>query len=144
MKELHTEIEINASPETVWDIVTDFEKYQEWNPFINRITGQAREGSKIEIHIQTPAGKRRRYEPTVTKVENRRELRWLGKSWLLNGEHIFTIEQLQEGRKVKFVHREVFAGLLTGLFGNSLDNDIKKGFEEMNKALKERAEHSKP
>ncbi|MEW6605349.1 MAG: SRPBCC domain-containing protein [Thermoproteota archaeon] len=143
MKELHTEIEISASLETVWDIIADFAKYEEWNPFINKVTGQTKQGSKIEIHIQTPAGKKRKYEPTVTKVDNGRELRWMGKSWLLNGEHIFTIEPLQEG-KVRFVHREVFDGLLTGFFGNSLDTDIRKGFEEMNRALKERAERSKP
>ena len=141
MKEVHTEIEINASPERVWKIVTDFERYNQWNPFINRVIGQAKEGSRIEIHIETPGGKNRKYGPTVTRVEEGRELRWLGKSWLLNGEHIFTIEQLQPGR-VRFVHREVFDGLLTSIFGKSLDTDIKQGFEEMNKALKDRAERA--
>lgn len=141
MKEVHTQIEINASPERVWKIVTDFERYNQWNPFINRVIGQAKEGSRIEIHIETPGGKNRKYGPTVTRVEEGRELRWLGKSWLLNGEHIFTIEQLQPGR-VRFVHREVFDGLLTSIFGKSLDTDIKQGFEEMNKALKDRAERA--
>jgi hypothetical protein len=36
----------------------------------------------------------------------------------------------------------VFDGLLTSLFGKSLDTDVKQGFEEMNKALKERAERA--
>lgn len=141
MKEIHTEIEINASLERVWKIVTDFESYGQWNPFINRVIGQAKEGSRIEIHIETPGGKNRKYGPTVTRVEEGRELRWLGKSWLLNGEHIFTIEQLQPVR-VRFVHREVFDGLLTSIFGKSLDTDVKQGFEEMNKALKDRAERA--
>jgi hypothetical protein len=141
VKEVRTETEINAGPERVWKILADFEKYDQWNPFIKRVTGQAREGAKIAIHIETPGGKSRRYEPTVTRVEQGRELRWLGKSWLLNGEHIFTIEQLQAGR-VRFVHREVFDGLLTSLFGKSLDTDVRQGFEEMNRALKERAERT--
>lgn len=141
MKEVRTEIDINAGPERVWKILADFEKYEQWNPFINRIIGQAKEGFKISIHIETPAGKIRTYEPTVTKVEQGRELRWLGKSWLLNGEHIFTIEQLQT-EHVRFVHREVFNGFLTSIFGKSLDTDVKQGFEEMNKALKERAERT--
>lgn len=141
MKEVRTEIEINAGPEKVWKILTDFEKYYQWNPFINRIIGQAKVGGKIEIYIETPGGKNRKYGPTVTKVEEGRELRWLGKSLLLNGEHIFTIEQLQaEG--VRFVHREVFDGLLASIFGKSLDTDVKLGFEEMNRALKERAERA--
>lgn len=141
MKEVRTEIEINADPEKVWKILADFEKYDQWNPFINRIIGQAKQGGKIEIHIETPGGKSRKYGPTVTKVEQGRELRWLGKSLLLNGEHIFAIEQLQAGR-VRFVHREVFDGLLTLIFGRSLDTDVRQGFEEMNRALKERAERA--
>lgn len=141
MKEVRTEIEINAGPEKVWKILTDFEKYDQWNPFINRIIGHAKQGGKIEIHIETPGGKKRKYRPTVTKVEQGRELRWLGKSLLLNGEHIFTIEQLQAGR-VLFVHREVFDGLLTLIFGRSLDTDVRQGFEEMNRALKEKAERA--
>lgn len=141
MKEVLTEIEISSSPEKVWRILVDFEKYDQWNPFIRRIVGQAKESRKIEIHIETPAGKSRKYEPTVTKVDQGRELRWMGKSLLLNGEHIFTIEQLQKGR-VRLVHRQVFNGLLTSFFGKSLDIDIKEGFEEMNRALKERAERT--
>ena len=143
MKEVRTEIEINADPEKVWKILTDFEKYDHWNPFIKRIIGQAKEGNKIEIHIETPGGKNRKYGPEVTKVEHEHELRWLGKSLLLNGEHIFTIERLQAGR-VKFVHRELFDGLLTSIFGKSLDTDVKQGFDEMNRALKEKAERADP
>ncbi|HXV46939.1 MAG TPA: SRPBCC domain-containing protein [Nitrososphaera sp.] len=139
MKEIRTEIEINAGPEKVWKILSDFEKYEQWNPFIKRISGHAKEGSRIEIHIETPAGEKRRYEPEITKIDPERELRWVGKSWVLNGEHIFIIEQLQQGR-VRFIQREVFDGLLTGFFGKRLDTDIKQGLEKMNVALKERAE----
>ena len=144
MKELRTEIEINSSPERVWKILTDFDKYEQWNPFIHKIIGQPKEGTKIEIHIETPGGKNRKYGPTLTKVDEGRELRWLGKSSLpgfLNGEHIFAIEQLGPQR-IRFVQREVFDGLLTSLFGKSLDTDVRQGLEEMNRALKERAERT--
>jgi hypothetical protein len=141
MKEVRTEVEIGASQEKVWSILADFEKYEQWNPFINKIVGQPVEGSRIEIHIETPSGKKRRYAPTVTKVVQGRELRWIGKSLLLNGDHIFTIEQLTSER-VRFVHREIFAGFLTSIFGKTLDTDIRQGFEKMNRALKERAERN--
>jgi len=144
VKVVHTEIEINAGTERVWNVLIDFEKYDQWNPFINKIVGRAVVGTKIEIHIETRGDKNRKYEPTVTKVEPSRELRWLGRSLIpgfLKGEHIFTIEQLQS-KQVRFIHREVFDGFLTSLFGKSLDSDVKKGFEEMNKALKVRVEHT--
>ncbi len=141
MKEVNTEIEIAASPQRVWQILTEFEKYDQWNPFIRSVAGEAKEGAKIQIHIETPGGKNRRYGPTVSRVLENKELRWLGKSIFLNGEHIFIIEELQAGR-VRFVHREVFDGFLTPFFGKGFDKDVRAGFEEMNRALKERAERS--
>lgn len=144
LKEVRTETEINASPEKVWKILVDFEKYDQWNPFIHRIVGQAKEGSRISIFIETPSGKNRRYEPVITKVENGRELRWFGKSrfpGFMNNEHIFTIEFV-ESETVRFVQREQFDGVLSTLFGKTLDSDIKQGLSEMNRALKERAERT--
>ena len=144
MKEVRSEVEINSYPESVWRILTDFATYDQWNPFINKIIGVPREGSKIDIHIESPSGKNRKYSPRITKVEEGRELRWVGKSSLpgfLNAEHIFTIEELQPGR-VRFIQREVFDGLHTRLFGKSVDTDVRQGFQDMNGALKKRAERS--
>jgi hypothetical protein len=144
LKEVRSEVEINSYPEGVWRILTDFATYDQWNPFINKIIGVPTEGSKIDIHIESPSGKKRNYSPRITKVEEGRELRWVGKSSLpgfLNAEHIFTIEELQPGR-VRFIQREVFDGLLTRLFGKSVDTDVRQGFQDMNGALKKRAERS--
>jgi hypothetical protein len=144
VKEVRTEIEIKSYPESVWKILTDFATYDQWNPFINEIIGLPTEGSKIDISIETPSGKNRKYSPRITKVEEGRELRWFGKSSLpgfLNAEHIFTIEELQPGR-VRFTQREVFDGLLIRLFGKGLDVDVRQGFQDMNEALKKRAERS--
>jgi hypothetical protein len=144
VKEVRAEIEINSYPECVWKILTDFATYDQWNPFINEIIGLPTEGSKIDISIETPSGKNRKYSPRITKVEEGRELRWFGKSSLpgfLNAEHIFTIEELQPER-VRFTQREVFDGLLIRLFGKGLDVDVRQGFQDMNEALKKRAERS--
>ena len=144
MKEVRSEIEIASYPESVWKILTDFATYDQWNPFINKIIGLPTEGSKIDIYIETPSGKNRKYSPRITKVEEGRELRWFGKSSLpgfLNAEHIFTIEELQP-KSVRFIQREVFDGLLTRLFGKGLDTDVMQGFQDMNDALKKRAERS--
>jgi hypothetical protein len=144
LKEVRTEIEIDASPEKVWKILTDFGRYDQWNPYIHKIIGDAKEGSKIRIHIETPSGKNRKYEPTITKVKEGREIRWRGKSTIpgfLNGEHVFMIEQLQPERS-RFIQLEVFEGLLSSFFGKSLDIDMKDGLEEMNKALKKRVERN--
>jgi hypothetical protein len=142
VQEVRSEIEIHNYPKTVWGILTDFATYEQWNPFINKVVGLPKQGEKVDIYIETPRGKKRRYSPRITKVEEGRELRWFGKSSLpgfLNAEHIFTIEELQPNH-VRFVQREVFDGLMTRLFGKGFDKEIRQGFNEMNNALKKRAE----
>jgi hypothetical protein len=144
VKEVRSEIEINSYPESVWRILIDFAAYDQWNPFINKIIGVPTEGSKIDLYIETPSGKNRKYSPRITRVEEGRELRWFGKSSLpgfLNAEHIFIIEELQPER-VRFIQRELFDGLLTRVFGKGVDTDIRQGFQDMNDALKKRAERS--
>ncbi len=53
MKELRTQIEIQASPEKVWQILTDLDKYPEWNPFIHHAVGKAQVGDAVDITVQS-------------------------------------------------------------------------------------------
>ncbi|MEW5841057.1 SRPBCC domain-containing protein [Nitrososphaera sp.] len=142
-KEIRTEVEIDASAQKVWDIITGFAEYPEWNPFIRRVEGRLEQGSRITIHLTTPSGTSRTYGPKITKIDPPRELRWLGKMpGLMSGEHVFEIVQEPGGRRVKLVHREVFGGLLSSFFGGSA-GDIRAGFEQMNLAIKKRAEEGR-
>jgi len=141
LKEIRTEIDIKASPEKVWEVLTDFNNFPQWNPFIRQINGDPKVGTKLKIHLHTSSGKSRTYRPTVTKVEPNRELRWSGKSFIpgmFNGERIFTIEL--KTNHVRFVHREIFTGLGVALAGDRLDKDMYQSFEKMNDAFKEEVE----
>jgi hypothetical protein len=143
VKELHSEVEIEASAEDVWRILTDFQSFPEWNPFIRRARGKAREGERLEVFLQPSGARGMTFRPRVLKAEPNREFRWLGHlvvPGLFDGEHIFLIEPLGESR-VRFIQRENFTGLLVPLFAGSLDRDTRRGFEEMNQALKARAEN---
>jgi hypothetical protein len=142
MKELHSEIEIAASAQRVWGILTDFASYPEWNPFIRRISGEPNVGERLEVRLEPPGSRGITLKPTVLNAVPERELRWLGHllvAGLFDGEHILAIQQLDENR-VRFVQRETFGGLLVPLLASSLDKGTRRGFEEMNRALKERAE----
>ena len=144
MKELHSEIEIQSSAERVWQLLTDFASFPLWNPFIRRASGEVKAGARLEMHIQPSGASGMTFKPTVLKAEPNRELRWLGRLWipgLFDGEHILTIEPLAANR-VRFVQREIFTGILVPLLARSLDTDTRRGFEEMNRALKARAEQS--
>jgi hypothetical protein len=142
MKELRTEIEIQASAERVWQLLTDFPSFPQWNPFIRKASGNISVGERLEVRLQPSGASAMTFRPTVLKVEPNREFRWLGHlliAGLFDGEHSFTIEPLGEGR-VRFTQREIFRGLLVPLLARGLDTDTQRGFEEMNQALKARAE----
>jgi hypothetical protein len=140
-KEIVTEIEINAPPSRVWQILMDFEKYPAWNPFIKKISGVATRNEKLEVHMPDPRGGTMVFTPTVLVAEKDRELRWLGRSEgdVFNGEHRFRIE-LMGNNKVHFMQIEKFTGSMVESLEEWLDTAVKQNFEDMNRALKQRAE----
>jgi hypothetical protein len=142
MKQLHTEIIIKASVQHIWDVLTDFDAYPEWNPFITSLEGDVNEGSQFTVVLQSPNSKPMTFKPTCLKLQPYKEFRWLGRlifPGLFNGEHIFELIDNGNG-KVRFVQREKFKGLLVPLLWKQLNTKTRQGFEHMNAKLKERAE----
>lgn len=143
MREIDTEIEINASPERVWAVLTDFAAYPEWNPLVTSARGELKEGARLVIVVRVPDGPTMTFKPRVLKVEPARELRWLGTlplPGLFNGEHIFRVEPAGAGRS-RFLHGEKFTGLLIPFMGGTLKK-TERGYVLMNEALKKRVEQS--
>ena len=139
--EIRHEVEIDASPAEVWAVLADTGSYGDWNPFVRRLGGELRRGAELEAEIAPPDGRAMKFKPTVVVAEPERELRWLGRflvRGLLDGEHAFRLEPLAGGR-TRFVQSERFTGLLVGLVRKTLAK-TQLGFEEMNWALKRRAE----
>jgi hypothetical protein len=140
-RELSAETEIAARPEQVWAVLTEFASYPEWNPFIERIVGEPRVGTRLEVRIAPPGGRAMTFKPEVTAVEPGRELRWLGRvlaPGLFDGEHRFELHAVGADR-TRFVQAERFTGILVGPFGRTLGR-TEEGFRAMNDALRRRVE----
>ncbi|MGH3088719.1 MAG: SRPBCC family protein [Rubrobacteraceae bacterium] len=141
-REIATGVEIEGSPDQVWKELADFESYDEWNPFIPSAKGRISEGEKLEVRIAPPGSGGMTFKPEALVAEPDRELRWLGRLLLpgvFDGEHYFLMESAGSGR-TRFVQGEKFNGLLVPFLWKSLDADTRHGFEEMNRALKQRVE----
>ena len=142
MIEIMTKIEIKASPKKVWKILTDFDKYPEWNPFIKYLKGEVKENKKIEVKIIPLNSKGMVFKPKVLKYEENTELRWLGNTILpklFDGEHIFQIIDNKDGTVI-FIQKEEFRGILVPILKFFLDGNTKKGFIMMNEKIKELSE----
>lgn len=141
-EDLRTEQEIDAEPERVWEVLTAFEEFGSWNPFIVSIEGEPVVGGRLKVRLQPPGGKGVTLRPVVTTNEPREEFGWLGRlglPWLFDGAHRFELERLGDGR-TRFVQSEHFRGALVPLLRRSLRTKTLEGFEAMNRALEERAE----
>jgi hypothetical protein len=142
MHEIQSEIDIDATPERVWSILTDFVTYPSWNPFIHSISGDIETGRRLTVSIQPVGGQAMTFRPIVLLVQPNRELRWRGRllfPGIFDGEHCFKIAGSASGG-VRFTQGETFSGVLVGLAKASLDRGTKAGFVSMNDALKARAE----
>jgi hypothetical protein len=143
MKELRTEIEIQAASDKVWQVLTNLDQYPEWNPFIHHAVGTAKVGEKVDIAFRS-GSKEMTLHCIVIKVEPNKELCWkyhVILPVLFQGEHSFIIEQV-EGNKIRFIDREIFNGLLVSTQAKDIDTNSRQGFEAMDKALKARAEQN--
>ncbi|MFB6155940.1 MAG: SRPBCC family protein [Haloferacaceae archaeon] len=141
MNELSTSVDIDAPSDVVWDVLTDFDEYGEWNPFA-LVAGRPTEGARLTVELRPPGKRATTFRPTVTRVDPGEELRWRGHLFvrgLYDGEHRFSLEALDDGR-TRFVQSETFEGLLVGPINRWLGDATREGFEAMNEALRARAE----
>ena len=139
--QLNAEAEIFAPPERIWAILTDFDRYPDWNPYLSRVEGELGVGNTLLVSAGSTEGKSWRFKPKVTILDPGRELRWQGHLFargLFSGEQFFLLRALDDGR-TRLVHGGIFAGLLLKYMGSFL-TDTARGFVGMNQALKARAE----
>jgi len=137
---IDTTVDINADNDAVWDVLTDFAGYKDWNP-IMRIEGTAEVGTKLVVHLTGVGGHGMTFKPEVLAATPGKELRWLGKLGLRSiaaGEHYFVLTTNDDGT-TRLNHGEHYSGALLALERhNSGGNDASyKAFSE---ALKHRVE----
>jgi hypothetical protein len=138
-QDISTQITINAAPGQVWAVLTDFEKYPEWNPFIRSISGEVAVGNDINIVVQPATEDEMTFAPEVLVYAANKEFRWIGTfgtSWIFAGEHAFELVDNGDGTTT-LIHSENFSGILSWFFDTG---NTKAGFEAMNRQLKERVE----
>jgi hypothetical protein len=139
MRTIEHTVDIQAPAATVWQLLTDTDRYADWNPFMPRLSGRFVVGDRLMLTVR-PGTRTMTFRPTVVAVEDGALIRWrgrLGISGLFDGEHELCLEPLHDGG-TRFVQRETFTGLLVPMMPRVLD-DTAAGFAAMNVALRDRA-----
>lgn len=141
IKRMETGIDIDAPPERVWQVLTDLGAYPEWNPMIRRARGKIRVGARLKVRFEPEGGKGHTFRPMLTVVEPGRELRWQG--WprfprLFDMDHYWLLEP--RGKGTRLVHGSATYGLAVPFLPSGTVNSVREPFEQMNRAMKKRAE----
>ena len=141
MREIRTTIEIDATIEAVWDILMDFESYPEWNPFIRSVEGEPVVGARLDAMIGASGKKPMKISPVVQEFDASGRFSWLGSlgpAGVFDGHHYFELVETDTGTRL--THYEEFTGILAPLVMSAIGKSTTRGFNEMNQALKSRAE----
>ena len=139
MKEYTTTSIINASPETVWTVLTDGASYHEWNPEIIAIDGRFADGATVKAHVRLGDGAVRKLPQRVTLVERSMRMEWTSglPFGLFVGRRTFTVTPNASGAEFRMHLR--MSGLFSGPIIKSV-GDRQPEIDKFSTALKQRAE----
>jgi uncharacterized protein YndB with AHSA1/START domain len=128
-------IEIAAPPEVVWEVLTGFEQWPQWNPEVKsmRFEGSVAPGS--EFRWRAGPGT---IVSTLEQVEPPRFVRWRGRTMSIKAIHEWRLEPRDGGTAVET--EETFSGLLARLFRGQLQKTLDKSLAEGLEHLKREAE----
>jgi hypothetical protein len=141
VREVFTFTTIDAPRQQVWQVLTNFAAYPQWNPFYTSIDGTCAAGSEIHLQVQL-AERSLTYTSKIQTVTAPSELAWREEvlvPGLLDGEHRFALETTDSGQ-TRFVQHDTYSGALVPLVMGLYQAQAEFGFRRMNNALKKRAE----
>ena len=144
MLTIYTETIINASVTAVWQVLTDFPSYAEWNPYIVSLSHLAQAEESFKMSVIMPNGQKSEVTPIMEIVQSPNNLQWRGRivhDLVFVGHHQFVLEKVNE-QTTRFIHKETFSGFLLPLLKKRVSNQA--GFEAMNKAIKQETERRNP
>jgi hypothetical protein len=148
--ELRTFVDIDATPERVWQVLMDLPTYPEWNPFVTNAGGTFEVGERLSFTM-SPLNPllRGTLRPTVVEVTPYRRLEFrvqygkLGVPGLFGSDHTLTLVENEDGT-VRLWEEVRFRGLLVPLVSRSLNRDSSPAVDAMNEVLKNRIERTQP
>jgi hypothetical protein len=141
--EVTTSIEIAATPDHVWAVLSDLASYPRWHPVFVSVTGQLAAGGTLTITTTHPtSGRTITGKVKVRDVEPDRELRWVSKlAGMTISERVFALSP--DGAGTLLMQSQTYRGL-GGQRGGRLTltaiSRIENAFEAINQAIKQQAE----
>lgn len=129
-------ISINATPETVWAILTNAPAYPKWNTTVDSIEGEIALNKRIKLHAKISP--KRAFKLKVSEFNPATKMVWSDGNAMFKGVRTFTLESMGNNTTV-FTMQEVFTGAMLPMIKGSLP-DFTSDFETFAADLKKEAE----
>jgi arylsulfatase A-like enzyme len=126
-------IDIDAPAEQVWDVVTNFKSYKDWNPLLSNVEGSLVKGGSLRVETTfIPMT----LSATVTEVKQPYHFEWEDHVPLNLLTPVFSVHLLPHSdNRTRVIIAESFTGPLLSLVGGRLDRQMPPLYDAMAKAL---------
>lgn len=127
---------IQASPETVWSLLTDAPAYPSWNSTVVEIDGTIAHQEKIAV--TSTVDPERSFKLKVVEWEPPSRMVWSAGNFIFKGTRTYLVEEQGEG-EVMFTMQEQMTGLFAGPISKAIP-DLQPSFDQFAADLKVAAE----
>ena len=137
MKYFEADSTIAASPDRVWSVLTDGDRFSDWDSGIDRVEGKIAPGSTIKLYVKVNPG--RAFPLKVTEFAAPRRMVFSGGMplGLFKGVRTYTLEP--DGAGTHFHMREEYTGPLLNMIWGSIP-DLGPSFQQFARGPKARVE----
>jgi uncharacterized protein YndB with AHSA1/START domain len=129
------EIDIAAPAEVVWEVLTDFDRWPQWNPEVKSMSWDGPLAPGSVFRWKAGPGT---IVSTLEEVDRPRYVRWRGRTMSIAAIHEWRFEDRDGGTHVET--NESFSGVLARLLRASLQKQLDRALEEGLQHLKREAE----
>lgn len=135
-KSVHHEIMINTSPEVVWAVLVNTDKYDDWNPVMKLLDGKIKEGNKVKYQFTQDENNISAIPSKVKKVITYQLLnQGGGLPFILTFDHQYILESIEN--QTKLTIHEDYEGIGVNFWNPA---PIEVAYGKLNEAIKKRAE----
>lgn len=132
---------IEASPEKVWTVLTDFKNLNEWSSSFQNLSGEFNKDGQIEVVFKSPFGGDTKMKKKLFHFKNGISFGWTGVFMMgMKDDHLHMLKELPNGF-TQFSQTDSISGGMSFLLGRILEKKMKKGYIAFNSELKKRVEN---
>jgi hypothetical protein len=140
--EIRTEIIIHSTPEAAWKLLTDFDQYPNWHPYLTSVTGELKLKHKIKASYLNADSTTGKFSAYILELAPNERLSWGGSlGFIFKAKHYYIIDQI-DAHTIRFTQGEYWRGVFGKSYGKKIFQETFEKYKMMNVRMKEILEAS--